>query len=421
MNANWKKTAFLFVSSQTLSLFGTMLVQYAILWYITLEAKSGTMLTLLIVIGVLPMLVLSPFAGVWADRYDRKKLIILSDSLVALTTLCLAVAFALGYQAYWLFFLASFLRAIGQGIQMPAVAAFVPQFVPKDHLMRVNGLLGSIQAATMLVAPMAAGALMTVAPIQTIFYVDVVTAALAVLVMTVFVRVPPHARASAPPKEQNATLADLKLGFRYVRHHSYLTRFFGFSALFMFLAAPVAFLTPLQVARTFGEEVWRLTAIEVLFSIGMMLGGALISVWGGFRNRVHTMVLSTLIVGVFTAALGMVPWFMVYLALMGVVGLSMPLFNTPATVMLQEHVEEAYMGRVFSVMTMISSSAMPAGMLMFGPLGDMIAIEWLLIGTGAGIVVLGITLKQSRVLIDAGWPEFSTSKTSDPLPDSTID
>ncbi|WP_040557156.1 MFS transporter [Reinekea blandensis] len=421
MSNTWKKTALLFLSSQTLSLFGTMLVQYAILWYITLEAKSGVMLSLLIVIGVLPMLFLSPFAGVWADRYDRKKLIILSDSLVALTTLGLAIAFALGYEAYWLFFLASFLRAIGQGIQMPAVAAFVPQFVPKEHLMRVNGLLGSIQAATMLVAPMAAGALMSIAPLQTIFYIDVVTAALAVLVMTVFVRVPPHARASNPAAEKTATFHDLKLGFRYVRHHTYLTRFFLFSALFMFLVAPVAFLTPLQVARSFGEDVWRLTAIEVLFSIGMMLGGGLLSIWGGFRNRVYTMMLATVIVGSFTIALGLVPWFWVYLVLMGVVGISMPLFNTPATVLLQEHVEEAYMGRVFSVMTMISSSAMPAGMLMFGPLGDVIAIEWLLIGTGAGIVLLGVALKRSRVLIDAGWPESTVSETSDPTPESTTD
>ena len=405
MSNTWKKTALLFVSSQTLSLFGTMLVQYAILWYITLEAKSGFMLTLLIVIGVLPMLFLSPLAGVWADRYDRKKLIILSDSLVALTTLGLAIAFALGYQAYWLFFLASFLRAIGQGIQMPAVAAFVPQFVPKEHLMRVNGLLGSIQAATMLVAPMAAGALMSIAPIETIFYIDVVTAALAVFVMTTFVSVPPHARASTPAAEETATFHDLKLGLRYVRHHAYLTRFFLFSALFMFLVAPAAFLTPLQVARSFGEEVWRLTAIEVLFSVGMMIGGALMSVWGGFRNRVYTMMLATVIVGGFTIGLGLVPWFSVYLGLMGIVGLSMPLFNTPATVLLQEHVDEAYMGRVFSVMTMISSSAMPAGMLVFGPLGDLIAIEWLLIGTGIAIVLLGIALKRSRVLIQAGWPE----------------
>lgn len=402
---NWKRTATLFVSSQALSIFGTQLVQYAILWHITLKTQSGLMMTALIVIGILPMLFLSPFAGVWADRYDRKKIIIWSDSLVALTTLVLAIAFTLGYEAEWLLLLASFFRAIGQGIQMPAVSAIVPQFVPKEHLMRVNGILGSVQAAGMLVSPMAAGALMTVAPLASLFYIDVVTAAIAVSIMLVFVKVPPHARAQNKAEDETATFEDMKLGLRYIRNHAYLMRFFVLMAIFTFLAAPPAFLTPLQVVRAFGEDVWRLTAIEVVFSVGMMLGGGLISWWGGFRNRVHSMMLATILAGALTFALGIVPWFSVYLLVMGLVGLSLPLFNTPAMVLLQEHVDEQYMGRVFSVVTMISSSAMPAGMLLFGPLADVIAIEWLLIFTGVGMVSLGLLTSRSHVLLKSGLPQ----------------
>ncbi len=409
---SWQRTATLFLTTQALSLFGSMLVQYAILWHITLTAKSGYMMMLMIIIGVLPMFFLSPFAGVWADRYDRKKLIMLADSLVALTTLALALGLMLGVQGYWPFLLASFLRAIGQGIQMPAVGAFVPQFTPKDKLTRVNGILGTIQAMTMLLAPMMAGALMTFAPIETIFYIDVVTAALAVFIMAVFIHVPAHHAAKTPAT--TSYLSDMRSGVHYIRHHGYLVRFFLFSAVFMFLAAPVAFLSPLQVTRSFGEDVWRLTAIEITFSIGMMIGGALIASWGGFRNRVHTMISSAVVMGLFTFALGVVPVFWLYLIFMGIAGLAMPLFNTPATVLIQEHVEEHYMGRVFSVMTMISSATMPMGMLVFGPLADIVRIEVLLVFTGLGMALIGVLMLRSLVLVSAGEPALRHPNSTEP-------
>jgi len=175
-----------------------------------------------------------------------------------------------------------------------------------------------------------------------------------------------------------------------------------FFALFMVLMAPASFLTPLQVARSFGDDVWRLTSIEIVFSIGMMAGGAIIAAWGGFSNKVKTMGFATVIMGVCTFALGSVPNFWVYLFFMGVFGVAMPILNTPATVLLQEKIEEDYLGRVFGVMGMISTSMMPIGMLIFGPLADMVKIEWLLIGTGAFIMCLSLLLVKNHVLIEAG-------------------
>lgn len=103
--------------------------------------------------------------------------------------------------------------------------------------------------------------------------------------------------------------------------------------------APAAFLTPLQVTRSFGDDYWRLTAIEIAFSIGMMAGGAIIASWGGFRNKVYTMTFASLIMGVCTFALGIVPVFWIYLVMMAIFGVAMPVFNTPTTVMLQEKVD----------------------------------------------------------------------------------
>lgn len=402
MDQSWKKSIILFLSSQTISLFGTALVQYAIMWHITLTTQSGVMMTISIICGFLPTFFLSPFAGVWADRYNRKKLIILSDSFIALATLVLAILFMNGYNSLWLLFVISAIRALGTAVQTPAVGAILPLLVPEDQLTKVNGVNGSIQALVMLSAPMLSAALLTMATIEVIFLIDVVTAAIAVAILLLFLRVKTHAKAA---EEQTASyFADMRKGFDYVKEHDYVKKFFIFMTFFMLLVAPAAFLTPLQVTRTFGDDVWRLTAIEVAFSIGMMLGGALIASWGGFRNKIHTMALSCLLFGVCTVALGIVPNFWIYIAIMGLAGVSMPIFNTPSTVMLQEKVEVDYLGRVFGVMGMISSVTMPMGMLVFGPLADVVAIEWLLIVTGTLLFIQGFFLLGNKSLVEAGKP-----------------
>ncbi|EAZ87478.1 MFS transporter [Lysinibacillus fusiformis] len=399
---HWKRNTILFLSSQTISLFGSALVQYAITWYITLTTQSGSMMTISIICGFLPTFFLAPIAGVWADRYNRKWLIILADGLIALSTLILAILFLIGYDELWLLFVISAVRAVGAGIQTPAVGAILPQFVPEEHLMKVNGANSSIQAFIMILAPMASGALLTMASIESIFFIDVTTAAIAIAIFLIFLHIPAHAKANQP--QTTGYFSDMKQGFIYIKEHAFLKHLFLFFAFFMLLAAPAAFLTPLQVTRSFGNDVWRLTAIEMAFAIGMLMGGIAIATWGGFKNKVHTMTLSALLFGLCTLALGVIPFFWLYLMIMTVTGIAMPIFNTPATVLLQEKVDSDYMGRVFGILSMISTSMMPLGMLIFGPIADIIAIEWLLIGTGILLFIQGFFLLGSKVLLKAGRP-----------------
>ncbi|MFA6506043.1 MAG: MFS transporter, partial [Treponemataceae bacterium] len=278
---HWKRTAVLFLASQTISLFGSMIVQYAIVWHITLTAKSGAMMTVSILCGFLPTFFLSPFAGVWVDRYDRRRLIALADGAIAAVTLAVAVLFSVGVDGLWVLFAALALRAFGAAVHGPAVSAFIPQFVPVDALTKVNGAYQSIQSAVMLIAPILAGLLLSLAPIQTAFFIDVATAAVAIFVLLIFVRVKAHPKAAE--SKTTSYYADLRGGIAYVLNHGYVKRFFVFCVFFFFLVAPAAFLTPLQVTRSFGPEVWRLTAIEIAFSLGMMAGGLLLGIWGGFR------------------------------------------------------------------------------------------------------------------------------------------
>ena len=159
----------------------------------------------------------------WADRYPRKTLIILADSLIAVATLVLAVLFKLGYGSIWMLLAISAVRATGSGIQAPAVGAFLPQFVPEDKLMKVNSANSSIQSLVMLVSPMVSGALMTKATLEAILLIDVVTAAIAVLILAVFLRVPAHAKASGG--QPGGYMKDLRrVAFTRLPHTRYFLR-----------------------------------------------------------------------------------------------------------------------------------------------------------------------------------------------------
>lgn len=398
----WKARFAVFISGQALSLFGSSLVQYAIMWHITLSTQSGVMMTLSVLFGFLPTLLLSPFAGVWADRFDRRKLIVLSDAFIALVTLALALLFASGRSSVWLLLIAQGLRSLGAALQGPAVGAIIPQIVPEDKLTRANALNGTVQSALFIVSPAVAGALLSLLPLFSIFFIDVGTAVLAIVTFLAFLKVPPHAKASSP--QESSYFSDMKDGFRYIRAHRYLISFFVYMALLYVFVSPAAFLTPLQVARRFGPDVWRLTAIELAFSGGMTLGGIAVAASGGFKNRIHTMLAATFVMGVCALGLGFLAKFWTYLGAMAVFGLVIPYFNTPSTVLLQEHVEEAYLGRVFSVLTMLSTSVMPLAMLIFGPLAEFVPIERILLASGALLLLMVPWGLGNRRLIEAGMP-----------------
>ncbi len=405
--AEWVRNAGVFLVSQLLTLLGSSLVQYAIMWHITLETESGFMMTLYIICGFIPTFLLSPFAGVWADRYNRKWLIMLADGSIALATLILAVLYYLGQGSLVLLLVMAVVRAIGAGVQGPAISAILPQIVPKEALTKVNGLNSSFQAMIMFVSPMISAGLISTTSMANIFMIDVVTASIAIAVLQFYLKVATRPRNEE--NEQNTYFVDFKLGLRYVNQQPFLKVFFSVFAVMFIMMAPVSFLTPLQVTRNYGEEVWRLSALEMIFSIGMLLGGGLIARWGGFANRTVTMGVAGIIISLSTLMMGIVTPFWPYISLMGVFGLIVPFFNTPSTVILQENVEDAYLGRVFGLLSMISTSMMPLGMLVFGPLADIIQIEGILIFTGVVLLLLSIYVTQNRVLLAAG--EISQAQT----------
>ena len=391
----------LFLASQIVSLFGSSLVQCSISWHITLETQSGTMMTIAMVCGFLPTFLISPFAGVWADRYNRKRLIIFADALVAAATLGLAAAFWLGVRDVRLIFAVMAIRGFGQGIQQPAVSSMLPSLVPPEKLMRINSINSAAQSAMMLASPALAAALISFAPLERVFMIDIATAVIAIVILGLFVKLAPREK-SAELAEKPNYLGDIKQGLSYLSRNKIVKQLFTFSAAINIFSAPVAVLYALQITRQFGADAWRLGFSDTAFAIGMLVGGLTLTAWGGFKNKHSTVSLGMVVMSVGTIMLGVVTSFSVYVALMVVIGAAMPMTNTPAMTLFQRNIDPDYMGRVFSLINMLSSLAMPLGLVVFGPLADIIGLNLLFILTGATLLVLSITFTLNKTIRRAG-------------------
>jgi len=396
---NWKKNSAFFIGGQSISLFGSMLVQYAIMWHITLETRSGFIMTLSILAGFIPSLFLSPFAGVWVDRFNRKLIIVLADTFIAITTLITALLFYFGYGSITLLLIVSAFRSLGNAVHTPAVQAFIPELVPEDKLMRVQGINNGIQSSMMIIAPVLSAALLASFELFVIFFIDTITAVLGIFTLILFVQ---STRVITPIEGKVEYFNDIKLGLNYIKSHHFLVPFFVFTAMVLFFVAPMAFLTPLQTVFNYGPEEWRLSFVEVAFASGMMIGGFSIAAWEGLKNRIHTMALSLILMGLSSIVLSLTNLFWIYLVSMFIIGLSLPYYNSPAYVMIQEKVDNEYLGRVFSVMGMISSSMMPIGMLVFGPLADVIDIDTIIIFSGIMMIIITFSLLFNKSLIQSG-------------------
>lgn len=383
----WKKRVAIFMTGQTISLFGSFLVQYAIFWHLTLTTKSGLILALAAIFGFLPQAIVSIFAGVWADRVNRKLMVIAADAAIAFSTLVLALLMLTGIEDLWIIFLVMSIRSIGAGIQMPAVSALLPQIVPTSQLMRINGINSSIQSALSLLAPVAAAGLYSTMSIVSIFFVDVATAVIG-LTLLALVPVPTIARASS--LEKPSYFADLKDGISYIFSHELVRWVMAIFAVVFLLTVAPSNLSPLMLVRNFGEEVWMLTVLEIAFGVGMILGGIAMATFGTKVNRVSMLIGTSIGFGVLTVILGLSPNLIFFYAVFFVIGLAVPAFSTSAMTLLQETVEPERQGRVFGFVGIVMAVAMPIGMVVLGPLADVVAVELLIVATGGLMMVMAL-------------------------------
>ncbi|MBZ3935421.1 MFS transporter [Methanimicrococcus blatticola] len=372
---------------------------YAIIWYITLTTGSGVMTTMIIICSFVPQFAISFFSGVWADKYNRKMLIILADGGIALATLALIVYMLAGNDSIPALLFIAAVRSVGAGIQTPAVNAIIPQIVPPEKLIKVNGINGSLQSIVNLATPAVAGAILIAGEIYNIMMIDVVTAAIGIGIL-LLIPIAKHKRAQE--NVQTSYFADLKEGFKYSFNHPFFKPLFIVYAFFTILCVPASFLNILMVTQVFGENYLYLTLNEMSFFIGMLIGGLVIGTWGGFKNRVKTILVGLAAFGVLTCGFGLTQTLWVYLILMSLVGLMMPFVNSPTMSLIQEKADSDKQGRVFSVLQMIMTALMPLAMLFFGPLADIIPVQQIVVYCGILIVILAVVVLFNKKFYQQG-------------------
>jgi DHA3 family macrolide efflux protein-like MFS transporter len=360
-------------------------VSFAILWHITLSTSSGAWMMLFTVCALLPQVFVSLFGGVWADRHNRKYLIMLADGFIALATLALAVSFHLGFDRLELLLMASVVRSIGAGVQKPAVSAIYPQLVPEEQLTKVQGINQTLNSILMLLSPAAGGVLLGTVGIVGALYVDIISAALAVMVMSrIHVGIMPKVDCA------KSVWSDIRHGIAYTFGNKRLRRIVMCFLFSFLLITPAAMLTPLMIERTFGNEVWRLTANELVWSVASIFGGLFVSFKGEFRDKARTVAACIVVFGVMFGLLGLSWNFTSFLVFMGTAGFFLPVMVTVQTVYIQEITSPDVLGRVFSVVELVASGAMPIAILFFGPLADVVKVEIILLISGALLALVGV-------------------------------
>ena len=392
----WQKRILLFLTSQCITLFGSTLVQMALIWYATMQTSSGVWVAAFTVGSYLPQFLISFIGGVWADRYHRKKLIIGADMLIAFATFIMVLAIPhISSEPALLggLLVMSVVRSFGAGIQTPAVNAVIPQLVPAQQLMRYNGINATMQSVVNFAAPAAAGAVFAVSTLRTTLMIDIVTAVLGTGLLSCLVL--PKQDTSF---EKSGVLSDMKIGVRYAFSDRVIGKLLIIYGLFTFFCVPAGYLAGLLVRRVFGDTYWYLTAVEVVGFAGMMAGGVAMSTWGGFRSREKTLAAGLLAFGSFAIGMGFSKNFILYLGLMAFYGVALTMVQTAITTMLQERTDTSMQGRVFGLLGTMYAGFLPLGMAVFGPLADILPLQWIMIGSGIALILIAVITYFHQVL-----------------------
>ena len=391
VNNTWKRKTALFLASQCITLFGSMIVQMAIVWYVTLETSSGVWVAAFTICSYLPQFLISFFAGAWVDRYNRKNLILISDGLITIATLIMFLLMPLiSVDSILLsaLMVMAVVRSVGAGVQMPAVNAVIPQLVPEEHLMRYNGINATMQSIVQFAAPAVAGAVLSIGTFRSTLLIDIVTAVIGIGLLSC-VLLPKQ----EVPNENVSVLSEIKAGISYSFSNKIIGRVLTVYGLFILLSVPAGFMAALLVSRVYGDTYWYLTAVELVGFAGMTLGGVLMGIWGGFKSRLRTFSVGLVILSIMTIGMGVSPYFIIYLLMMFVYSIAITMIQTAATTIIQEKVESSMVGRVFGLMGAMYSGFLPVGMIAFGPLADAIPLQWIIVGSGIALALVAIYLQ----------------------------
>jgi DHA3 family macrolide efflux protein-like MFS transporter len=386
----WAPTFLAIWGAEASSLVGSQLVQFALVWWLTRSTGSATMLAGATLVALFPQIVIAPLAGALVDRWDRRWVMIFSNAGIALSTVFLALLFAFGIAQIWHIYVAMFVRSIGAAFRWPAMQASTALMVPERHLARVGGLNNSLFGMASIVSPPLGALLLEILPMHWLLAIDIGTASLAIVPL-LLVRIPLPKRTTVAAV-RSSVLGDLRAGFRFVTGWRTLFAIVTAAAAITLFSSPAIALMPLLVTKHFAGGAIQLAGLQSAFGFGIVAGGVLLGVWGGFKRRMVTAIASLFLQGIGFAAVGLVPptGFGMAVGAMALVGLMNPICTGSLFAIVQSTVPNEMQGRVMALLISLATAAAPLGLAVAGPIADLFGIGiWFLI---AGIAMLAVSV-----------------------------
>jgi DHA3 family macrolide efflux protein-like MFS transporter len=392
-DTNWKTRFFTIWSGQAISLFGSQLVQFALIWWLTQETGSATVLAIASLIGLLPEVLLGPFAGALVDRWKRRRVILVADTAIALATILLAYLFAIDAVGVGTIYALLLVRGIGGSFHWPAMSAATSLMVPKEQLTRVQGLNQMLQGILRVVAAPLGAILLSLLPIQGILMIDVGTALFAILPLAL-ISIPEIAKQEdrAEQGAESSFWEEFRLGLRFVWSWPGLLMLMVMAMMINLVLTPAGSLMPILVTDYFGGGVLQLGWMQSVFGFGMIAGGLILSAWGGFKKRILTTLVGLFGLGIGIGAIGLIPsnhfWPAIVSAFIGAA--MIPIVNGPVHAIVQAAVEPKMQGRVFTLMGSLSSAMAPLGLIIAGPVADAIGVQYWYVIAGIACILMAL-------------------------------
>ena len=393
---NWKLNFFPIWIGEFISAIGSELVGFALIWYVTDTTGSAIVLTTAALVSTLPSIILSPFIGALIDRWNRKTVMIISDSVIALTTLALGLLFLYDSVAIWQIYLIMAVRSIGRSFYYPAMTSSIALLIPSSRLVKIQGLNQIAQGVLMLFSAPLGALLLEILPIHQICWIDVLTALAAILPL-IMATVPQPEKKGTVSDENQALLGpvkqlfkDTREGFEFILNWKSLFTMTIMMLSINFFLTPAFSLLALLVKTHFQAGAKELGLVQSSFGIGFLLGGLLLSVWGGFKRKIVTTMLGIFIVGISTITIGfLLPSGIIGLYISNMLlGLAVPLANGPSQALRQEVIDPEMQGRYFAMSSSLASLMSPIGLALAGPLSEVFGIQsWYLVGGGVCILM----------------------------------
>ena len=388
MLKNINKTFLIVYTGQAISQLTSSILQMAIVWYLITETNSSNIVALSGIVGFLPQGVLGLFIGVYIDRFDRKKIMIISDLLIASASLSLSVSGFFGEISIPLIMIVLFIRSVGTAFHVPSLQAITPLIVSKDELPKYSGYSQTLQSISLLLSPVLASFFFSIWSLQAIVMLDVLGAIIGVFTLCIVTI--PKIKIDFENTKINIIL-EMKEGIATLKKNK-LFNFMLLGAAFSIIYIPIFVLYPMMTLSYFGKNQWYAGAIEVVFAIVMLIGSLVLSVTGGGKRKIITIAFFCFIIGISLSTSGILGknMFIGFALCSTLLGVATPFYQGLQVVVFQQKIQEEYLGRVMSLSGSLMAIGTPIGIGLSGVISDKIGVENFFLYSGIIIVFISI-------------------------------